>query len=303
MKGGMSVVFQISICDSDLTKVVQLRACVGAFITECRAKGWNCTVEERTIGDRHFFLCVSGFRNRTQEREWLKQLAKAISEYICDSLEPEMIRAIIQQEYQILSAQEITQVEHYAKRLLEGSAWEHARVIYVNRRDKLAKQIWMFLRDSNRLAVDGFVRFRMKSYRKALSKCVRDAVEEFLLDREYKEFIQLLRYFLSAQTPKMALVHVVHEGKRRFRILKADGSPLRLKEMGGALHEVLENTFSHEDFIVSTLLTLAPEQVVLHTKNPEENVVRTLIQIFEQRIVVCSGCSECGISLNFHGDA
>ncbi|SEM98196.1 putative sporulation protein YtxC [Lihuaxuella thermophila] len=297
------MVYHISIDDSDLAKVVQLRACMGAFITECRANGWNCTMEERIIGNRHVFLCVSGVQSRTREREWLKQLAKAMAEYICGSLEPEMIRTIIQQEYRILSAQEITQVEHYAERLLEGSAWEHARVIYVNRRDKLAKQIWVFLRENNRLAVDGFVRFRMKSYRTALSKCVRDAVEEYVLDREYKEFIQLLKYFLSVQTSKMALVHVIHEGKSRFRILKADGSPLRLKEMGGALQEVLEYTFSHEDFIVSTLLTLAPEQVVLHTKNPGENVVRTLIQIFEERIVVCNGCGDCGIPLNFHSDA
>lgn len=300
---GSHVAYQISISLKELAKVIRLRASVETAITGLQQMGFSCTLEERIIGDRHFFLCVSGRRSRGQERELRKQLGEGIAEYICDCQEPEMIRHIIRQEFHIQQAKEMAQIENHASRLLEETDWGYARVLYANRRQKLAREVTAFLKESKKLAVDGFVHFRMRRHRKALTKCVKDAVDEYLLDKEYKEFIQLLKYFVSVQTSKIDLVHVIHEGRRSFRILKEDGTPLKLQEMDGALQEVIEHTFSHEDFIVSTLLTVAPERVILHTKYPEENVVRTLIQIFEGRIVVCNGCKDCGIPLNFHGDA
>ncbi|MBA4496548.1 sporulation protein YtxC [Paenactinomyces guangxiensis] len=295
--------YLVSIFLKERAKVIQLRACLETLITQLQEKGFGCSLEERIIGDRQFFLCTSGSKNRSQERKWQKLLGQTMAEFICDCQEPEMIRHIIRSEYQVQYTKEITQIEGYARRLLESSAWEHARIVYVSRRQKLAKQISLYLKESNKMAVDGFVRFRMKTYRKALSKCVKEALDEYLLDKEYKEFIQLLRYFVSVQIPKMDVVHVIHQGRRRLHMLKADGTPLKFKEMDGAAHEVMEPTFSHEDFIVSTLLNIAPEKVILHTRDPEENIVRTLIQIFEDRILVCNSCSKCGIPLNFHGDA
>jgi putative sporulation protein YtxC len=294
--------YHISISLKDLAKVIRLRAHLQSLITDLQEKSIPCSLEEIVLSDRQFFLCHGG-KSRSQYRELRKKLGEILAEFICDCKEPEIIRNIIQQEFHFHYNKEVSQIESFTQRLLEGSAWEYAKVVYRDRREKLAKQISNFLIEFPNLAIDGFVHFRMKSYRKALSRCVQDAVDEYLLDKEYKEFIQLLRYFVSVQNSKIALVHVIHEGKKHFHVLKEDGSPLQLREMDGAFQEVMEQTFSHEDFIVSTLLTIAPERVILHTKYPDENVIRTLIQIFEGRIVVCNGCSECGLSLNFHGDA
>jgi putative sporulation protein YtxC len=157
----------------------------------------------------------------------------------------------------------------------------------------LHKPIFHFLRESKLLAIDGYVRFRLGFYRKALTKCVHDAVDQFLLDQEYQDFISLLKYFVSVQDSKIDLVHIMHKGVKQFELLDADGDSLQLND-GGTLQEIVEHSFSHEDLIVSTLLTIAPEKIILHTKFPEENIIRTLTQIFEARMIKCSGCNTCG---------
>lgn len=260
-----------------------------------------CTLEEVATSDRQLFYCAT--RRRSQERELREQLGGALAEFICECLEPEMIRTIIQKEFHYQYSQEVMQIEDFTQRLLESSVWEHAKVIYANRREKLRKQLIQFLKENPVCALDGFARFRMKTYRQALVTCVKDAVNEYLVDKEYKEFIQMLRYFVSVQSPKLERIHVIQEGPKQFKMLQEDGSPICLKEMDHALQEAVEQTFSHEDYIVSTLLTVAPAYVSLHARYPEENVIRTLMQVFEGRIVVCEGCVQCEISLNFHGDA
>jgi len=59
------------------------------------------------------------------------------------------------------------------------------------------------------------------------------------------------------------------------------------------MHELMEHTCSREDLIVSTLLSAAPEFVVLHTQQREETIIRTVRKIFEGRIVLCEGCPLC----------
>ena len=39
-----------------------------------------------------------------------------------------------------------------------------------------------------------------------------------------------------------------------------------------------------EDMIVSTLITVSPQQIVIHTRQPELPVMRTLETIFELRV-------------------
>jgi putative sporulation protein YtxC len=292
VKGGDDVVYEVSILWNDLSHIIQLRACLKACIVQLQENGCRLTLTESVRENRQFFLCETEPRHDRQVKEIRTQLGRALAEYICECQEPAMIRNIIQSEHPFYDAKEVLHIQHVTQRLLEESVWEYAHIIYANRREKLTEQINQFFKKNKQMAIDGFVRFRLKTYRQALSACVQDAIDEYLLHKEYKEFIQLLRYFISMQTPKISLLHVIHRGGKNFQIYKADGTLFRLKEMDGALQEVMEQTFSHEDVVVSTLLTIAPEKIVLHTVS----------QIFAGRILVCDGCTKCAISVDFQAD-
>ncbi|SFI81221.1 putative sporulation protein YtxC [Thermoflavimicrobium dichotomicum] len=293
--------YQLSISLQDPEKITQLRRRLSSLIAFLREIGIYCWYDEDILKDRHLFLWQTVNQGKKTHNEIRSELSQLIAEFICDIEEPEMIRELIHQNFQFHSP-EMKKIEQYVSRMISKKQ-QNPKQNQVYYKEQLAKQITCFLKERNRLAIDGFTRFRLGWRRKELLTCIKEAIEEYLLDREYKEFIQLLKYFVSVQTSKIDFVHVIHKGKKSFQLLKEDGSPLKLREVDGVLQEVVEQTSSYEDFIVSTLLTIAPERMILHTKHPKENVIRTLLQIFEGRIVICRGCSECGISFNFPGDA
>jgi putative sporulation protein YtxC len=253
----------------------------------------NCQIQEQSIGDRYFYFIQCTLKRRSQEREIRREIGEQVASFICTYLEESMIEEVIHKHYSQYYSREVEQIKVHTNRLFQKNTHTYFRTHYSTRNEKLSKPIFHFLRESKLLAIDGYVRFRLGNYRRALTKCVHDAVDQFLLDQEYQDFISLLKYFVSVQVSKVPLVHIIHRRAKEFELLDAEGTQLKLND-GGTLKEIVEHSFSHEDLIVSTLLTIAPEKMVLHTKYSEENIVRTLKQIFETRVVVCTGCNICG---------
>jgi putative sporulation protein YtxC len=294
--------YLITLPNQARNEVDQLRRCLNRRQEHLAAAGWDCRLQEWETPDRVVFRFSSLKRGTKAEEAVCRELAKGIAHFILTCREPAMIRSLIRRGYQAQQPGEIAQIEAYADRISSEKNGQPSR-LRMQRKKKIARYLERFLRTSPMLSVDGFITFRLKSYLRALHKLVNHAIDEYLLDQEYKEFIQLLRYFVSMQKPKVSLVHVMHEGERCFQLLQSDGKPLTVQEAGSTIDELLEQAFSHEDLIVSTLLTVAPEQVILHTRHEETNVVRTLKQVFEGRIHICRGCARCGEEAHSHSDA
>ncbi|MXQ54047.1 putative sporulation protein YtxC [Shimazuella alba] len=253
----------------------------------------SCEIQENSVVDRYFYTIQCKLKRRSQEREIRRVISDQLSQFICAYFEGLLIEETIRKHYPQYYDREIEQIKVHTNRLFQKNTHTYFRTPYSKRAERLGKPIFHFLRESKLLMIDGYVRFRLDHYRKALAKCVHDAVDQFLLDQEYQDFISLLKYFVSVQDSKIDLVHIMHRGVKNFELLDDQKKPLQLND-GGTLQEIVEHSFSHEDLIVSTLLTIAPEKIVLHTKFAEENIIRTLSQIFESRLIKCTGCNTCG---------
>ncbi|PTM58122.1 putative sporulation protein YtxC [Desmospora activa DSM 45169] len=256
--------------------------------------GTRLHLEEAGQGDRTVFHLFYQRPGKQKEGNVRRSLSNAIADYFMMMDEPALIRHIICKDFRYHHPAETEAIEAYAQHILaEDVEVESGQY---DRREKVSRHVSRYLQRHRTLAVDGFFRFRMKRYRHLLVKLVEHAIDEYLLDQEYQEFINLLRYFVSVQKPKIPLVQVFHHGKRRFHLLDGEGNPLSLKETDGVVQELMDQSLSQEDMIVSSLLTVAPDRILLHTVNTEETIIRTLIQIFENRIQVCQGCPICRIS-------
>ena len=44
------------------------------------------------------------------------------------------------------------------------------------------------------------------------------AVDEYVMDQQYQEFISLLKYFVRMQEVKLPIVHVLHKGGSEFAL-------------------------------------------------------------------------------------
>jgi putative sporulation protein YtxC len=251
-----------------------------------------CEISEQSIHDRYFYTLHCKLKRRSQEREVRRVISEQVAHYICETYEDSLIAAAIVKHYPQYDDREREQIHIHTNRLFQKNTHTYFRSAYLRRSERVSKPLFHFLRESRLLAIDGFVHFRLSHYRIALEKCVHDAVDQFLLDQEYQDFISLLKYFVSVQETKMDIVHLIHRDGQRFELCDGSGQKLELND-GGTLQEIVEHSFSHEDLIVSTLLTIAPAKIVLHTKHAEVAIIRTLEQIFETRLIACGGCATC----------
>ncbi|MNO74074.1 YtxC-like family protein [compost metagenome] len=147
--------------------------------------------------------------------------------------------------------------------------------------------------------LDGFIRFRMRDYEDKLKEIVDYAVEEYLLDQQYEEFISLLQYFVYFQEPLTSLVHLMHKKDHEFSILNENFTPIKAPPIGGMVAHMADQELEMEDVVVSTLIALSPDRVLIHTLEPDTLIISTICRIFGDRVELCSDCPQCSL---FHNE-
>ncbi len=151
-----------------------------------------------------------------------------------------------------------------------------------------------FLLEGVHLNLDGFVNFRLQDYRDELKKVLAGAVENFLAEKEYRELIQMLRYFLDTEEPKIDLIHLSLDQQGQFQVTDQRCQQVDLEEWEELTLEELEEG-DYEDLLVSMLVTIAPRHILVHQNVTPRypRAVETLRRIFEQRLSFCGGCPHC----------
>lgn len=229
--------------------------------------------------------------------------ANAIAQYIIVELEPSLLRAIIRKHFHYDEPHEVDAVERYCQHVLHGTASPSEKDIVYNdvqytdrerRKGKITEELEAYLGGSTRLHLDGFVTFRLTAYWEELREIAAYAVDEYVMDRQYQEFISLLKYFVRIQEVKLPVVHVLHKGDNEFALYDEQFQLLEAAPVDMIVAEMLESEMNMEDMIVSTLITVSPEQIVIHTRYPDQPVMRTLETIFEHRVRLCTECGHCG---------
>lgn len=158
--------------------------------------------------------------------------------------------------------------------------------------ETILDEITDFLEANQEMNVEGFVRFRLQKYWQSLRDSLDLSVDAFLIEKEYNEFVRLLRYFVELQEPKTGLVQVVLSGENGFQLLDHSGRVLQEDELDSMVAEVRHNDLDFEDLVISSLITVAPEKIVLHI-DETTSLASTIGRVFEDRAEVCSGCRLC----------
>jgi putative sporulation protein YtxC len=162
----------------------------------------------------------------------------------------------------------------------------------LSRHNRILTEVSQYLEQSHQLDLEGFFRFRLKDYFQELNEAVERAVNNFVMEKEYLEFLKLLRYFVEVQEPKIDEVHVLFQTKQDFFILDETFQPIKPSQLEGVLAQ-LDQEVEYEDWLLSALITLAPRRIILHIICPVD-VVEIIINVFQHRATICGGCELCG---------
>jgi len=214
------------------------------------------------------------------------EVAHALAEHIVANVEPELLNRLIRRHYSYFDEEERQEILLYARPQEPQTGG-------------MTRRLTEYLEGHRALNVDGFITFRLKDYIEALEHSVDEAVDDFLLEREYREFVRLLRYFVDVQAPKTEAVHVLMHESGQFELRDANLQPLE-GELDADFHfESQDTEINLDDLLVSSLITLAPKEVVVHgiPRALELQSVRTVRQVFGDRLRTCGGCGACAALL------
>ncbi|HLV08789.1 MAG TPA: putative sporulation protein YtxC, partial [Halanaerobiales bacterium] len=159
------------------------------------------------------------------------------------------------------------------------------------RKEGVIEHILNYLNKYQDLNLEGFVRFRLKDYLDDLKYAVERAVDEYIIEKEYNEFIDLLKYFVELQEPRIELVHVIKQENGSFEIMDKSGNRISNEYLEGYLSEMFEEQVEYEDLLISALINVAPLRIILHLS--AEDTISTVKKIFGNRVELCLGCEIC----------
>jgi putative sporulation protein YtxC len=219
-------------------------------------------------------------------------IAKLLTRYIVQCKEEEIMRGLIHQYFPRIAKKEGESVMFYARQLANGDSceydqdkkWQYPRVF---------TSVADYLKEKNSLLFDGFLRFRLKEYKESLKQLVEHAVEEYLMEKEYQEFIGLLQYFVSIQVPKTTTIHVIHIDDRNFQWHDDHFQLFSQDDLHRFFSDLTGESINYEDLVITTLISLAPAKVILHTRQPTNQIIYTIKSIFKGKIELCEDCPHC----------
>ncbi|MEC0368780.1 putative sporulation protein YtxC [Paenibacillus chibensis] len=251
----------------------------------------SCTVHENVVlwgcreDDPRFFK-----GNHLQQV--YETAARTVAKYILQDKEQRLVEKILEEEFDFPDPEEHEQILKQCRMILGQN--QELNESWNRRSDMLVQGLQQCLTERPLLHVDGFLTFRSRAYANELKEIVEYAVDEFLMDRQYEEFVGMLKYFVYFQQPQVPLVHVIHKGGQELLLLDEDLNPLEYRADEGVVVERLDQQdLQMEDAVVTTLISVSPAKIVIHTREPHMAVIRTLTQIFEQRVEICRYCPDC----------
>jgi putative sporulation protein YtxC len=160
---------------------------------------------------------------------------------------------------------------------------------------QIKETLFDYMEDSDHIILDGFVTFRLGSYVGEVEQLVDMAVDEFIVQKEYGEFVQLLRYFVEMQDTVYNTVHVCVRKDKTYAILDEDFRDITQECAEDFFEGLQAGLINHDDVLISSLISLAPKKLHLHNMEFIENeqLINTIKNIFITRLSICKGCNMC----------
>ena len=265
---------------------------------EAKKEDIEIVYEDYHVGGTLFISC--GIKDGKAYEEFRYILSNILTEVIIKYYEVRLLRKLVKENFFYLNVKEQAGVLNNACKLLKEEKLMQPGGFYkATRRNKIMRDILEYLDSEKEINIEGFVNFRLNTYINELNETVERALEIFVTEREYNEFIKLLRYFVEIQECKIDTVHLCQSKDGRYLLYDDKRNSISSEYFDELRSEILDDAINYDDLLISTLITISPNKIVIHDiegfKNKE--LLQTITNVFAERITICSKCDLCS-SLN-----
>ena len=168
--------------------------------------------------------------------------------------------------YFFLKRDEMLEVEEEIMKVLycEEGVHDSNFIFYSNKTNAIIDKIKECIEENNEININGFITFRMRELRKDIEDVVDIVVERYMVEKEYKEFIRLLKYFVEIQECRVEEINLTALPSGGYIVTDGYGEdifPTFLNELSDCKIGIDANV---EDIVISGLITNAPQKIVIH---------------------------------------
>jgi putative sporulation protein YtxC len=285
----------ISIATAEHPAAVRQR--LAEELLQLKREGLDVNLSETHRGNLTLLGCDISSRTRLPPGEAQLILryfiANALADVIVDHWQENLVRELVREECRHFTAEERKEITDIVLKRLDETWDANQPTPYLQRRNQIVKKLVEYLETSHFLVLEGFIRFRLGEYREELRELVNRAADDYAVEKEYQEFIRLLRYFVDLQGPQLPEVQVVLSAGDRFELFDAENRALCNEGFGDRSYLLEE--LNHGDILISTLIALSPTHITLHQASSQVSpeLTDTIKDVFAGRVDFCPGCPLC----------
>lgn len=217
----------------------------------------------------------------------MEQVKNAFCLFILKIKRDDWFRSILQEHYYYTDPEEQQHIIEIIYSILEGQREDLAAFLKVSDENlQIREAVDHVFQENILLSFESFSKFRLRSYLKTLENYVGISIDEYKMEQEYQMFVQTLRDFLKNRAPKISLLHLLFDEEIAF--YNADYAEIKRTELKRMIDRKL--LFNHPVYIdsasIAPLLSIAPTKIFLYTKDMDAPLVRTIKNIFEERVLI-----------------
>ena len=226
---------------------------------------------------------------------FLSKISSILSFLVIDELEEELLNRLLLQNYFYFDSVE--------RNKILSICFDYMADDFTNLFDKkfnfLHDAFYEFLSHNKAIVLNGFINFRIKDYMAILDDVVSNSVNHFVIEKEYLEFISLLKLYINSQNYGCELVHIVFSKSESILLDENKNLILVTDDIFKAKY-LSDISFSSNDYILNSLLNLLPKKIYIHLIEGYTNdeFVNTLQLVFENRVNLCTDCDICTLYKN-----
>ncbi len=218
---------------------------------------------------------------------FLNKISVLLSYVVIDFYEPILIRKILNLNYFYFSNEEKKQIYNLCLTNIDFSN-------SITMLNIISNAFYKYFLDNKYVIIDGFISFMLNDYIKELDCIVDMCVNKFIIDKEYNEFISLLKVYIQTTEPNCNIIHLIYRNQESI-LLDSNKNVIKFNNEIIKQKYLSDISFSSNDLALNSLLTLLPNKLYIHILDSEDDFITTLKLIFENRVIICTDCDLCNI--------
>ncbi|WP_066872865.1 putative sporulation protein YtxC [Clostridium mediterraneense] len=240
--------------------------------------------------DTHFIkvFCDDSQYSEEVKSKVILYISNVLYDIIIDNFRKKELLEYLTENYFFLKHSEMLEIDRKVNRVLKQQEriLNEDSIYCVNRISAMQSMINDFIQEDYFINIDGFIRFRLRTMLPYIEQIIEKVVESYLVEKEYNEFINLLKYFVDIQDSKIEEVNIFIKNDGAYIIKDKSGNDIFKEFINDLVENKEDKAINPEDIIISGLITNSPKHINIYNRESCSNreFLNTISNVFGERV-------------------